>query len=402
MFYKALDGVKVVEFGNFISGPFCAKILADLGAEVIKIEEPCCGDESRKQEPFFQDIPGLEDSGLYQYLNMNKLGITLNPETATGKKILSELLKNADIFIENNSPKKMKLLKLTYKDIRQINPRIVMTSITRFGQTGPYKDYEGGELVAAHMGGVGYISMREGDVFKEPIKLPAHLFSFQAGLTAAAATLGALFHQTTTGSGEQLDISEQESVIQNLNSSIARYSYAGQIMNRTDAASHAPFHILPCKDGYFCAAFVEEAEWRRFVEVMGHPEWADNELFKDFAARAKYWDALKPLMVEWAMQYTVEEIYRRSQEKAVPMGAVRTAAQVLQDQQMATREFFVAVERQGNGKLIFPGVPYRFSEIPREAPSAAPLLGEHNEEIYCGRMGYTKRDLARLRESGVI
>ena len=402
MFYKVLDGLKVIEYGNFISAPFCAKILADLGAEVIKIEEPCRGDDSRRQAPFLNDIPSLENSGLFQYLNMNKLGITLNLETATGMKMFSELLKSADVLLENNSPEKMKKLKLSYRQIKQINPRIIMTSITPFGQTGPYKDYESCELINAHMGGVGYISMREGDISKEPIKLPAHLFSFQAGLSAAVATLSSIFRQTTTGLGEQLDFSEQESVIQNLNSSIARYAYAGQIMARTDAAGHAPFHILPCKDGFICAAFVEEAEWRRFIEVMGHPEWADNELFKDFTSRAKYWDALKPLMVEWTMKYTEEEIYRRSQEKAVPLGAVRTAHQVLQDKQMAARQFFVDINRKDTGILTFPGVPYRFSEIQMEKPVAAPLLGQHNEEIYCGRMGYTRGDISRFKEAGVI
>jgi len=402
MFYKVLDGVKVVEFGNFISAPFCAKILADLGAEVIKIEDPRCGDSSRRAAPFLHDIPGLENSGLFQYLNMNKLGITLNPVAAIGAEIFSVLLKSADVFVENNPPKEMKQLGLTYRFVKEINPRIVMTSITPFGQTGPYKDFQSCELVSAHIGGVGYISMREGDISKEPIKLPAHLFNFQAGLSAAVATLSSIFRQSNTGLGEQLDVSEQESVIQNLNSSIARYAYGGQIMARTDAAGHAPFHILPCKDGFICAAFVEEAEWRRFVEVMGHPEWADNELFKDFASRAKYWDALKPLMVEWTMQYTEEEIYRRSQEKAVPLGAVRTAHQVLEDKQMAARQFFVDIESENTGKLTFPGVPYRFSEIQKEAPSPAPLLGQHNEDIYCGRLGYTKRDLNRLKEAGVI
>ena len=148
---------------------------------------------------------------------MNKLGITLNPGTATGKKIFGELLRNADIFVENNPPKRMKELEITYEHVKQINPRIVMTSITPFGQTGPYKDYKGCELVNTHMGGVGYISTREGDISQEPIKYPAHLFSFQAGLSAAAATLGALYHQSATGLGEQLDVSEQESIIQNLN-----------------------------------------------------------------------------------------------------------------------------------------------------------------------------------------
>jgi crotonobetainyl-CoA:carnitine CoA-transferase CaiB-like acyl-CoA transferase len=402
MYYKVLEGVKIIEFGNLVSAPFCAKILADLGAEVIKIEAPGLGDDSRRREPFLNDIPGIERSGLFLYLNMNKLGITLNPAMPTGKKILLDLLAQADIFIENNPPKTMRKLGLSYNYVKQINPRLIMTSITPFGQSGPYKDYEGGELIATHMGGVGNISMREGDASKEPIKLPAHLFSFQAGLSASAATLGALFHQSSTGEGTQLDVSEQESVIQNLNSATARFSYANQIMARTDAAGHAPFHILPCKDGYICAAFVEEAEWRRFVGVMGNPEWADNELFVNFSTRAKYWDALKPLMVEWTMQYTVEEIYRRSQEKAVPLGAVRTADQVLKDKQMAARDFFVEVDHMEIGNLTYQSIPYRFSGIQREAPAAAPMLGQHNEEILCGRLGYTKTELAKLKEAGVI
>jgi CoA:oxalate CoA-transferase len=402
MFYKALDGVKVVEFGNLVTGPFCARILADFGAEVIKIEDPCCGDVSRKEEPFFKDIPGIENSGLFQYLNMNKLGVTLNPETTTGKEIFVQLLKSADIFVENNPPKRMKKLGLDYKFVKEINPRIVMTSITPFGQTGPYKDYKGGELVATHLGGVGYLSTREGDPTKEPLKYPAHLFSFQAGLCAASATLGSLYRQQLTGEGMQLDVSEQESVIQNVNAAIARYSYMKQISRRTDILDLAPHHILPCKDGYIYASFVEEHQWRRFVEVMGHPDWADNELFANAQIRSQYWDALKPLMLEWTMQYTVEEIYRRSQEKGIPLGAVRNAAQVLEDKQMKAREFFVDVERKGTGTLTFPGVPYRFSGMQREAPKAAPLLGQNNEEIYCGRLGYTKRDLTRLKEAGVI
>ena len=402
MFYKALNGVKVLEFGNLISAPFCAKILGDLGAEVIKIEEPEIGDTSRKQEPFLKDIPGTERSGLYQYVNMNKLGITLNLETTTGKKIFGELLKTADIFVENNPPKRMKELGLDYKSVKEINPRIIMTSITPFGQTGPYKDYKGGELVATHLGGVGYLSTREGDASKEPLKYPAHLFSFQAGLCAAGATLGYLYGQKITGEGPQIDVSEQESVIQNVNASIARYSYTGQISRRTDVLDLAPHHILPCKDGYIYASFVEEHQWRRFVEVMGHPDWADSELFANAQIRSQYWDALKPLMLEWTMEHTVEEIYRNSQEKGIPLGAVRNAAQVLEDKQMKAREFFVDIDRAKTGKLTFPGVPYRFSEIQREAPVAAPLLGQHNEEIYCKRMGYTRIDLDKLKEAGVI
>jgi crotonobetainyl-CoA:carnitine CoA-transferase CaiB-like acyl-CoA transferase len=402
MFYKVLNGVKVIEYGNMISAPFCAKMLADIGAEVIKVEKPAIGDDSRWREPFLKDIPGTERSGLFQYLNMNKLGITLNPETATGKKIFIELLKNADIFVENNSPNSMKELELSYKFVKQINPRIVMTSITPFGQTGPYRNYKGCELVDTHMGVVGNISTREGDTSKQPIKYPAHLFSFQAGLSAAAGTLGAFYRQRVTGLGTQLDVSEQESVIQNLNAATARYSYGKQIVSRTDVLSVAPSHILPCKDGYIYNALAEEHQWWRFVEVMGHPDWADNELFKDATSRALYWDALKPLLLEWTMPRTVEEIYRTSQEKGIPIGAVRTADQVLGDKQMVARGFFVAVEHPENGRLQYPGVPYRFSGINKEPPQAAPLLGQHNEDIYCGRMSYSKRDLDRLKEARII
>ncbi len=401
MFYNVLGDMKVVEYGNLISGPFCAKILADLGAEVIKVEKPRCGDESRNQEPFLNDIPGLERSGLFQYLNMNKRGITLNPEIATGNEIFKELLKSADIFVENNSPKIMKELKLSYRYVKQINPRIIMTSITPFGQTGPYKDYNGSELVTTHMGVVGNISTREADISDEPIKYPAHLFGFQAGLSAAAATFGAVYYQSISGHGTQIDLSEQESVIQNVNSQIAHYSYAKQIFSRTDVLDIAPAHILPCKDGYIYNAFVQEQQWRRFIDVMGHPDWADNELFKDANTRAQYWDALRPLLLEWTMQHTVEEIYRNSQEQGAPIGAVRTADQVFNDKQMATRAFFAEVEHAENGKLEYPGVPYRFSEIQCETPTAAPFLGQHNEEIY-GRMGYSKIEIIKLKEAGII
>jgi len=401
LFYKVLDGVKVIEYGNLISAPFCAKIFADMGAEVIKIEQPCCGDDSRRMEPFMNDIPGLERSGLFQYLNMNKKGITLNPETATGRKILLQLLKGADVFIENNPPKRMKALKLDYARVKQVNLRIVMTSITPFGQTGPYKDYKSSELINAHMGGVGYDSVREVDISREPIKAPAHIFGFQAGLSAATATVAAVFQQSVTGEGTYLDVSEQESIIQNMHS-VFRYYYNKQIVNRTDVLDRAPAHILPCKDGYIHHANMEESEWWRFVDLMGNPEWAKNELFADYTLRSQYWDALKPLILDWTKDHTMDEIYRGSQERGSAIGALYTAKDMLSDRQMAARGFFVEADHPEIGKLQYPGVPYRFSGIPKEQPSTAPLLGQNNEEILCGGLGYTKKDLVKFREAGVI
>jgi len=402
MFCKMLDGVRVVEYGNLISASFCAKILADLGAEVIKIEEPDHGDEARRREPFLDDIPGLERSGLFLYLNMNKLGVTLNLKTTTGKKIFADLLRDANIIVENNPPKVMEELGISYENVKEITPGIIMTSITPFGQTGPYKDYKGGELISTHMGGVGNASTRETDISQEPIKLVANLFTFQAGLCAAVVTMGALYHQSLTGLGEQLDISVQDSVVQNLDMQIYMYSISKQIVARTDRINRAPWHVIPCKDGYIYHAFLQEQQWRRFVEVMGNPDWADIELFKDYATRGENWDALRLLLTEWTMQHTVEEIYRASQERSAPVGAVYTAKDILNSKQMASRGFIAEVEHPECGRLKYPSVPYVSSEIPREAPNPAPLLGQHNEEIYCGRLGYTKHDLVKFREAGVI
>jgi crotonobetainyl-CoA:carnitine CoA-transferase CaiB-like acyl-CoA transferase len=402
LFYKILDGIKVIEYGHLVSGPFCAKILADLGAEVIKIEEPC-GDEARKQEPFLGDVAGIERSGLFLYLNMNKKLVTLNLKTLTGKKIFAELLSQADILVENNPLKTMKSLKLTYSQVKQINPRIIMTSITPFGQTGPYKDYKGGELINTQMGGVGVITNRDTAKSNPPIKYPAHLFSHQAGLSAAIATLGALYYRKGTGTGEHIDVSEQESTLQDVMNPVYHYSYREENASARKEVPIAPHHLIPCKDGYIHNGFVREEHWRRFVnEVMGHPAWADWEIFKDYPTRGQHWDELRPLILEWTMQRTVDEIYRSSQEKRIPIGAVYTAEQVLQDRQMAARGFFVEIEHPVTGKLKYPGVPYRFSDIPQETPVAAPLLGQHNGEIYCTRLGYTKQELVKMKEAGIV
>ena len=402
MFYKVLEGVRVIEYGNLISAPFCAKIMADQGAEVIKIEEPKQGDEARRCEPFLNDIPGLERSGLFLYLNMNKLGITLNLRTTMGRKLFAELLRTANVFIENNPPKKAKKLGINYQYLKEINPRIVMTSITPFGQTGPYKEYKSCELLTASMGGGVYASTREIRINQEPIKLPAHLYGFQAGASAAVVTIGGLYHQMITGSGSYIDFSEQESVIQNLPVTLQRYCYKKQIVSRTDRWARAPYNMLPCKDGYIAPAFMEERQWRQMVKVIGNPDWADNELFKDSQSRAEYWDALEPLLLEWTMEHTMDEICQLCQEAGAPVGAVYTAKDILNSGQMAGRGFIAELIHPETGYIKYPGIPYLFNEIPRETPIPAPLLGQHNEEVYCRRLGYSKQELVKLNEAGVI
>lgn len=402
MFYKIFDDIRILEYSDSISASFCARILADLGAEVIKIETPDSTGQAEDKESYTHNSVLQRTGGLFQYLNMNKLGITLDLTRSKSKKVLVELLTGCDVFIDNLSSKYRGTLGLTYSFLQEIKPEIIMTSITPFGQSGPYCDYKGCELLNNHMSGVGYASTREVPPEQEPIKLPANVLGFQAGLSAAVATIGAIYRYKLSGKGTLIDISEQESAIQNLAIPMARYAYANQIVARTDILDRAPFHIIPCKDGYIYHAFVHEYQWERFVELMGRPDWAENELFKDYQTRGLYWDALKPLMMEWTMEHTMDEIYRLSQEKGAPIGAVYTAEEILQSPQLAARDFFVQVEPKENGSVQYPGIPYIFSGIQKKKPEAAPLLGQHNEYIYRNQLGYSGTALNELEKQGII
>ncbi len=400
---KALEGVKVIEYGNLISAPFCAKILADLGAEVIKIEEPGIGDQARRMEPFFEDVSHPERSGLFLYLNINKLSITLNLKSATGVEIFRELIKDADIFVENNPPKMMEGLRLNYQSLKDINPQLIMTSITPFGQTGPYKDYKGSELIAFHMSGMAYVTPRlSKDTSQEPLKVSAHLADFYTGLCGAAGTLNALYCRDAIGSGQQVDISELEALTPIIDIPIAVYSGLKRISIRTSPMFGAPWHIVPCEDGYVHIAGIEERHWQRFVQLMGNPEWANEELFKNATSRGEHWDALKPLISNWTREHTKEEIYHQGQALGIPIGPVFTMEDMLKSKHLAARGFFTEIEHPETGKLRYPGVPYKLSETPCQVEHPAPLLGQHNEEVYCQRLNYTKYDLVKMKQAGVI
>ena len=204
---KIFDGLKVVEWGNLVSAPYCAKLFADLGAEVMKIERPDIGDEARQHGPFPEDIPNQEKSGLFLSLNTNKLGITLNLESEKGKDILKRLLKDADVFVENNPPQLMVELGFDYNSLSGINPRLIMASITPFGQTGPYRDYKAYELNCSAAGGV---LVGVGYPDREPLKLPLSQGSYQAGASAATAIMIALLARDKINEGQYIDISEAE------------------------------------------------------------------------------------------------------------------------------------------------------------------------------------------------
>ncbi|MDD5038808.1 MAG: CoA transferase [Dehalococcoidales bacterium] len=401
----ALSDLKVVEYSQFISGPWCAKSLADFGAEVIKVEEPGTGDQARSMGPFPDDIPHPEKSGLFLYLNTSKLGVTLNLKTKAGLKIFKELIREADILVENNPPRLIKELGIDYESLKKVNPRLIMTSVTPFGQTGPYRDYKACDLITMQMGQCGYVSpYGVEDLEKQPpLKHGGHQAHITAAATAALVTMFAIFNREKSGSGEHIDISEQECVANEGCTGISGLLTDGVKDFRKRSERSMPNRALPCKDGFVFFFLLTEPQWEGFKSMIGSSlDWATGDLYKDRWSRNANWDSLEPAIMEGLAKLTREEIIQAGREKHFPIGPLNTAEDVVKSEQLASRGFFVDIEHPEVGKIRLPGLPSQMSQTPWQVSRPAPLLGQHNEEILCHRLGYSKADLVRMRQAGII
>ncbi len=398
----ALDGVKVVELCNLAAGPYCTKLMADLGAEVIKVEKPGVGDEARRRGPFLNGIPHLERSGLFLYLNTNKLGVTLNIETRKGKGLFKELIAGADILVEDNPPGMLADLGLGHEVLSELNPSLVMTSITPFGQTGPYKDHKAYPLNSFHSGAEGFITPT-GDPFPDrpPLRVARYAGEYEVGIHSMLATLGALYYQRATGLGQQVDVSKQEVLIDINTYELLAYPYVGWFPNRSTVLNPLG-GIMPAKDGYGHLAMYEEVQWDNLAKLMGNPEWTKEELFTNPDVRRQRSDEVQQHIREWTKQRTKYEIYHEGQKAGVATGAYQTPEEIMNSEQLNSRSFFVELDHPEVGRITYPTAPYRFSKTPWRGRRAAPLLGEHNEEIYHRRLGHSKEELARLRGLGII
>ena len=399
---SALDGIKVIEYGGPISVPYCGKMLADLGAEVIKIEKPGTGDSSRRMGPFPDDEVDTEHSGFFLYLNTNKYGVTLDIEKPDGRKIFKELIKGANVFIEGTKSRQLAETGLDYPDLKKVNPSLVMTSITPFGQTGPYKNYNGSDLTAWHMGGVGILTPRlVGTEKQEPLRV-LHIASFISGMTAAAATMCAIRVQEHNGTGQRVDVSEFEAIATATRIYLAFWAYEHRNVTRVTPTQYAPQNFIKCKDGWIFIQGVEEHHWKRIVECMGNPEWANEEAFKDRYNRAHNWYKLEPLLTKWAMSHTKAEIAEMGNSKGIPMGPVHSMEEVLGNDHLKARDFFKVVESASAGKILQPGAPYNFTKTPWAIRKPAPTPGQDNKEIFCTRLGHSTEELVSLHMNGVV
>ena len=403
----ALGQFRIIDLSTHIAGPLCTKMFADYGAEVVKVEPPGAGDPSRNIGPFFKNDPHPEKSLLFFYLNCNKQGVTLNLETAAGRNILLSLIKDADALIESFPPGYLAKLGLGYEELEKINPGLVVTSITPFGQDGPYRDYAGNDLVYYAMSGMMYAS---GAHDREPLKHGHPQSYYMGGMIAAYATSAALFSRALTGQGQHIDLSLQESVAAHQYDSATRYSYTGTIERRAPKVESGSTKgtrfegIVPGKDGYIAPTMQRgrpTAPFSDYVALLGHPElndtkFASRQLIAEH--REELDDVLLPLLKEWKK----EDYFNTFMSEGFVAGVVQTSEDLVNCPQLKERGYYTEVEHPVIGKIKVPGEMFRLPECPWSLRSPAPLLGQHNEAVYCGELGYTKEDLVTLRQLRAI
>ncbi|MFC2033234.1 CaiB/BaiF CoA transferase family protein [Chloroflexota bacterium] len=399
---RALEGVRVLDLTQYIAGPMATWLLAGYGADVIKIERPDGGDPARKLGPFYHDETSPEKSGLFLYLNMGKRGTTLNLKHPLGVNIFKELVKTADIVVESFSPGVMARLGIDYETMEKINPGLVMTSISNFGQTGPYRDYKISELILYGMGGM---MQTTGSSRREPVKNGETVSLHQMGFYAATGTLGAYLGSVFQGVGQHVDMSMIEALITNEEKAayLIAYQHCGDEQPRMSSIEAGyPYGTYPCEDGYFDMQG-GSAYWDRVVDMFDDQEFLKDSKWYTPVAQAD--PALKEefeaFLLNWSMQHTKQEIMQIAQDHRVPCGAVQDVSEVFSDSALNERGLFMELSHPLVGKLKYPGRPFIMSETPFQAQRPAPLLGEHNKEVYA-EIGYAEEALAHLAEWGVI
>jgi crotonobetainyl-CoA:carnitine CoA-transferase CaiB-like acyl-CoA transferase len=414
-----LSGCRVLDLADE-KGALCGKLLGELGADVIRIEPPG-GCTSRNTGPFYHDTPHPEKSLHWYFTNMNKRGITLNIETADGNDLFRRLVESADFVIESFEPGYMEGLGLGYGDLEKINPRVIMTSITPFGQTGPYSGYKAPDIVGVAMGGMVYIS---GELDRPPNRLSCPQFYFLGGLHGATGSMVAHYYRELTGEGQYVDVSCQQAVVLSLMIvaeiwDMLKYSYRGMGPTYAGARPNAPplFSrvIYPCKDGHvFClitgAAQAGMVASSKALAEMANKDGMAAEL-QDYPwqtidaatiTQEELDQIIEPLK-EFLATKTKAELFEEALERGILLAPITTMKDVAESPQLAARGFWQEVHHPELDETItYPGYPIKLSETFAHTSCRAPLVGEHNEEVYVDEMGLTKNDLISLKVNGVI
>lgn len=391
----ALEGIRVVELGQLIAGPFCGQLLGDMGADVIKVEPPGAGDPMRKW--------GRGDNHLWwEVVSRNKRCVTADLRVAEGQALVRRLAATADILIENFKPGTIEKWGLSPDTLRADNPRLIIVRVSGYGQTGPYSSRAGFGGIGEAMGGWRHIV---GDPDRAPSRMGVSIGDSLAATYGCMGALAALHARTHTGRGQVVDSALYEAVLQVMESIVPEYVVSGYIRERSGSKlpGIAPSNVYPCSDGDYLIGANQDGVFARLCQAMGRPELARDPRYVDHVARGRHQDELDELIGAWTRTLTVAEVEALMIEHSVPAGKVYRAPEMLEDPHFAAREALIDVDTARWGTIKMQNAFPKLSETPSAVRSAAPAqVGEHNDEIYGGLLGITGEELERMREAGVI
>ena len=395
----ALDGIQVVDFSEGIAGGYCTKLLAGLGAEVIKVEPPYRGDSIRSMPPYKDDVPNVETSTLQLHLGMGKKSVTLSLDTTDGRELARKLAGRADVVVTSAPAGTLSDWGLEYEELAEAHPELIMTSITPFGLTGPYANYEASELIEYSAGGYTYLT---GLPEREPIKAGGSQAEYQGGLHGAAGTMAALLMRQLTERGDLIDVSITEAICFT-HAGMSPFFNAGEIYGRVGArllsklpTAPYPSTILPCSDG-FVHVHWSPSNPPDLGVLIEQPRISEPEVWQTPRGHAEEIDAA---VTEWLRDKDRYSVVKQAQEMRLPFTEVLTPADLLDDPQFLAREFFVELDHPAAGTFKHLGAPFLMTGTPYQSQRAS-LLGEHNAEIY-GGLGLSPAEIALLRAGGVI
>ena len=392
----ALEGVRVLDLTIAYNGPFCTMNLADHGAEVIKIERPKIGDQTREWPPFKDGA-----SGYYAFLNRNKKGLTLNLRSEKGKFIFRELVKTADVVVNNFKPGTMEKLGIGYDVLRDINPGIIYASSSGFGSYGPLSNRPAYDNIAQALGGMMSIT---GYPDGPPVKIGPAVGDNFTGTYMSLAIAMALYRREKTGIGQELEVAMVDTVISILEGAVIQYTLKGEMNGRVGNIDPytSPFDMYECKDGYIVIAAASQNLWEDLCRAMGKPELIDDpELLTTQLRVENYFTKLKPIFVEWTAGYMVAELQKILELKGIPNAPVLNIEQMVNHPNTEAREMVVEVEDPVLGPIRVPGVPIKMFGTPGSVSAPAPLLGQHNTEILAS-LGIEQEKIREFEEKGII
>ena len=396
----ALGGLRVLELGEMVAVPYCGKLLAALGADVVKIEPPKVGDPSRRRGPFPGDVPNPERSGSFLYLNTGKRSVTLDVDDPKGREILARLAAEAHVVIHDFPPEAAEARGLTREALSGSNPALIVAAITPFGSRGPNAGYAAHDVNVFHAGGEGNL-LPNGlalDTFPDraPITAGGMMASCQGGLTAAVGILAAVVAQWEDGTGQSVDSSMQEAQLAIGYLPVQRLEAEGFIETRFSRFFRMG-GVMPAADGFVELLTLEARQWENLVRFLGEPEWATPEKFRDPATHGP---EVNEKLREWMAQHTREWLYREGQAHGVPIAPYLSPGEVFDSPQQRERGFFAPVSHPEAGDFDYAGPPFRMSETPPQV-RRAPLLGEQNVEVF-RVLGYSPEELTMLARAEVI